>query len=725
MSGDQLNALAFEVAFDVVCSFSRFNDDFSTNMRQLQYDLDNHFKGRKDIEVIHTGSSYEQLFLAHVSAKKLNTDGDHMIIQTNYIVQESGTPSKTVHTRRSEVSIDTDIIPTPPDTFPTSSIDTYQPSNIDGENSAGSYNIKKLYMHMGSHPGYVLLSNMVSKDEVDVENCLNNKEFIENAAKNLKKIKSVNFPLYGRKLIGPSHNSSWMVSTFNIEQDFVYSLKCSQWSRQADEWISRPREFRWPSDKTLKEIVEYGCHIVPVSSHGCSEADKDVEWRLSFSWAELMLVKSIPEKVKLAYSILKVLIKMKMKEEDAIVFTSYHLKTTLFWFLEGSGVDRLQELTISDIVRTLLERLVSFYASSNIPNYFVRCNNMIDHQSSEDILRVVRVLENMRGRLTTLLCQYIDTYHHPPISFGSATFLQQFEKDIHQFYRSSKYSLLLLSQANYLLTLKEESMSNKTDMKKREWSWLYLNKAVSLHKSSLSNSKEVILDSSDVTSTMDFIGVLGAFISDDKLNERDCSSVMFAVFNVFLTTLPCTLDESFRKDSNYKQKVRFYLSNPAFKDIFLWLMQFNDEKSAAVYQAVMQQWNARPCFHAPDEVSLKFSRLMLVSLAQPTRQSRLIRGTLIRNTCEKDIGLLMIPLYEYLLCNELQTCAFVALQVRSYYSGKKLLWWFTYNIQNHPFPEIKRGLVEIMLRENVLRKELSEEEIDDYKMFLVKLNATL
>jgi len=109
MSGDQLNALAFEVAFDVVCSFSRFNDDFSTNMRQLQYDLDNHFKGRKDIEVIHTGSSYEQLFLAHVSAKKLNTDGDHMIIQTNYIVQESGTPSKTVHTRRSEVSIDTEL----------------------------------------------------------------------------------------------------------------------------------------------------------------------------------------------------------------------------------------------------------------------------------------------------------------------------------------------------------------------------------------------------------------------------------------------------------------------------------------------------------------------------------------------------------------------------------------------------------------------------------------
>ena len=66
--------------------------------------------------------------------------------------------------------------------------------------------------------------------------------------------------------------------------DVVLSIFCEGWPSCAKEWITRDR--LWPKNELVEEIAQSGFHIVPkASSHG--------DFRLSFSFAESTLIKSL------------------------------------------------------------------------------------------------------------------------------------------------------------------------------------------------------------------------------------------------------------------------------------------------------------------------------------------------------------------------------------------------------------------------------------------------
>ena len=46
--------------------------------------------------------------------------------------------------------------------------------------------------------------------------------------------------------------------------DSVLSIHCSSWPNSASEWRLRHRRFAWPSPSDIKEIVDFGFHLVPV-----------------------------------------------------------------------------------------------------------------------------------------------------------------------------------------------------------------------------------------------------------------------------------------------------------------------------------------------------------------------------------------------------------------------------------------------------------------------------
>ena len=101
----------------------------------------------------------------------------------------------------------------------------------------------------------------------------------------------------------------------------------------------------------MKEIETLGCLIVPVASHQ-NMLLRDYEWRLSFSGAELKLIETFTENIKLGYAILKTLIKYAMKQKRLTLFASYHLKTSLFWFTEKLGLEKLKHWNIEKFMRT-------------------------------------------------------------------------------------------------------------------------------------------------------------------------------------------------------------------------------------------------------------------------------------------------------------------------------------------------------------------------------------
>ena len=67
------------------------------------------------------------------------------------------------------------------------------------------------------------------------------------------------------------------------EFDFAPCLHSQYWPRQATGCIRRLFACGWPSQDTLRHIVNEGCNVVPISSKTprFSEAN-DMEWRISF-----------------------------------------------------------------------------------------------------------------------------------------------------------------------------------------------------------------------------------------------------------------------------------------------------------------------------------------------------------------------------------------------------------------------------------------------------------
>ena len=117
--------------------------------------------------------------------------------------------------------------------------------------------------------------------------------------------------------------------------DNVYSIHCQFWPMSAEEWLTRPWHFGWPTPRDIETVVSFGCHLVPVG-HPLSTL-KDIHWRISFSIAERTLVWSFNHIQIQCYAIMKLILKEFIKPRcspQSNVICSYFIKTFLFWMFE-------------------------------------------------------------------------------------------------------------------------------------------------------------------------------------------------------------------------------------------------------------------------------------------------------------------------------------------------------------------------------------------------------
>ena len=127
-------------------------------------------------------------------------------------------------------------------------------------------------------------------------------------------------------------------------EDMVTALICSKPAVGVKEYLSRKRAHQWPPDNTLQQLARLPA-LLTVTGHKLS-ADRDIEFRLSWSIGEILLASSLPIWIKQGYWAFKYCLKnAKMRsqktrtaaentDEGRSVISSYHLKTILFWELE-------------------------------------------------------------------------------------------------------------------------------------------------------------------------------------------------------------------------------------------------------------------------------------------------------------------------------------------------------------------------------------------------------
>ena len=115
------------------------------------------------------------------------------------------------------------------------------------------------------------------------------------------------------------------------EVDFAYCFKSDKFPAEAHSFIQRLHTTTWASTSTLHKIISSGCHFVAIGSK--ESPTEMIEWRISFSSTEKILIHSMNHVQFLCYGLLKILLKeaIDINTEIKGLLCSYFLKTALFW----------------------------------------------------------------------------------------------------------------------------------------------------------------------------------------------------------------------------------------------------------------------------------------------------------------------------------------------------------------------------------------------------------
>ncbi|VDI33334.1 Hypothetical predicted protein [Mytilus galloprovincialis] len=202
-----------------------------------------------------------------------------------------------------------------------------------------------------------------------------------------KNVRAAN--IYILKIHGPC------ISTVTESIDFVNCLKSDQWISQAQPWITRPRT-TWPSPDLISRIISCGVLFVPIGCQGsCNEI---LQWRMSFSVAEKVLIFSFTHVQLLCYALLKLLVKEIVEKNDELkrLLCSYFLKTLMFWISEELNPSIWSPDKIIVCFMACLKKLIYCVEYSTLLHYFIPDNNLFYLRFDVDKKdKVTSILKNL------------------------------------------------------------------------------------------------------------------------------------------------------------------------------------------------------------------------------------------------------------------------------------------------------------------------------------------
>ena len=159
------------------------------------------------------------------------------------------------------------------------------------------------------------------------------------------------------------------------ERDNAHCLKSDRLPRSAHGFIHRLHKAHWPSISTLQKIISGGCYFVSI---GAKESQNEfLEWRISFSTAEKLLIHSMNNVQLLCYALLKIFLKeaIDSNENCKDLLCSYFLKTTLFWEISGNNIP-WNSSNFLNCFWICFQRLLYWIKNEYCPNFVIPENNM-------------------------------------------------------------------------------------------------------------------------------------------------------------------------------------------------------------------------------------------------------------------------------------------------------------------------------------------------------------
>ncbi|XP_052815819.1 uncharacterized protein LOC128242629 [Mya arenaria] len=179
--------------------------------------------------------------------------------------------------------------------------------------------------------------------------------------------------LYGKDLLysGPSISNS-------EELDCVAAFKCQVLPPEVDRWFQRYKRRHWPTPEMMQAAWECSCFLV-ADGHFDSLYE-EIEWRLSPSQIERILIFSFTTVQLKCYIVLK-MIKKHLNEHylsHNSKFTSFHCKTVMFFTMERISPTDWREDWLVRCIGYCLQTLEIFLMKGYCPHFIIPEVNLFD-----------------------------------------------------------------------------------------------------------------------------------------------------------------------------------------------------------------------------------------------------------------------------------------------------------------------------------------------------------
>jgi len=179
-----------------------------------------------------------------------------------------------------------------------------------------------------------------------------------------------------------------------ISFDNVSCFSCTFWPQVASEWRLRNR--KWPSNEHVEMIVDGGCFVVPKQSVAGDDQHK-LEWRWSFSQAEMKIAALRSPKMHYCYFVFKCFFYtyLKLKDNTRQLLPSYIVKTCMLHLCEQKEETWWNSQNTSKCVYHLMLALRKCLETKTLWHYFIKELNLLantDDEVLESSLDIVNML---------------------------------------------------------------------------------------------------------------------------------------------------------------------------------------------------------------------------------------------------------------------------------------------------------------------------------------------
>ncbi|XP_052078030.1 uncharacterized protein LOC127715968 [Mytilus californianus] len=161
--------------------------------------------------------------------------------------------------------------------------------------------------------------------------------------------------------------------------DYALCLHSKYWVTSASQWTIRSNN-SWPNEKTKQLIINHGVLFVPIGSKGSPH--EELEWRMSFSVGEKLLIYTFSHTQLLCYALMKIILKDVINTDSKCkdLLCSYILKTTIFWLSEESQPSLWKPDNLIHCFMRCFRRLIYCVEYQVCPHYFIPENNLFENK---------------------------------------------------------------------------------------------------------------------------------------------------------------------------------------------------------------------------------------------------------------------------------------------------------------------------------------------------------